>query len=162
MTAETIGGDFQKIRALSERTDSMAFWAASKTFITSIPSTLSLGISYPRAFMAIEDTAEARSTAVPMPYRLFSQTHKTGRSQTLLIFNASWKNPILVAPSPNMQIVTLFRLPYLSPRAMPVAIGKCAPNNGVSAPEVFCGIGHMHRTALAVRCPGRLCRAVPP
>ena len=46
---------------------------------------------YVRAASTFSLTAEARSTAVPIPYLLFSHTHRSGRFHTLDRFIASWK-----------------------------------------------------------------------
>ena len=91
-----------------------------------------------------------------MPYMLFSQTHSTGRLQTLLMFRASWKNPMFVAPSPNMQIVTLSRLPYLSPNAIPAAIGRCAPTIACPPQKFFATSAMCIEPPLPCDVPGGL------
>ena len=52
----------------------------------------------------------------------------TGSFQTAAKFNASWKAPMLVVPSPKKQIGHIVLSPlYCARQAAPQAIGRCAP-----------------------------------
>src|SRR5258707_3086445 len=60
-------------------------------------------------------------------YRLFSQMNSTGRAQTAAMLSASWKAPILVAPSPKKATATWPDPLSLADHAAPAASGRCAP-----------------------------------
>src|SRR6266702_2389629 len=60
-------------------------------------------------------------------YRLFSQMNSTGRDQTAAMLSASWKAPILVAPSPKNATATWSLPRSLADQAAPAASGRCAP-----------------------------------
>src|SRR5258708_24440553 len=60
-------------------------------------------------------------------YRLVSQMNSTGRAQTAAMLSASWKAPILVAPSPKKATATWPDPLSLADHAAPAASGRCAP-----------------------------------
>src|SRR5437870_7515404 len=60
-------------------------------------------------------------------YMLFSQTKRTGSFHTAARLSASWKAPMLVAPSPKNAQATCFVPRYCADQAAPAAIGRCAP-----------------------------------
>jgi hypothetical protein len=60
-------------------------------------------------------------------YRLFSQTNSTGSFHTAARLRASWKAPMLVAPSPKKATATWLVPRSLADQAAPQAIGRWAP-----------------------------------
>src|SRR5262249_60254394 len=60
-------------------------------------------------------------------YKLFSQMKSTGKNQTAAMLSASWKAPILVAPSPKKATATWHEPLSLADHAAPAASGRCAP-----------------------------------
>ena len=70
-----------------------------------MPSQRAPGTPKPSALSERSVTAEWRSSAVPMPKRLFSTMKTTGRLQSAARFIVSPKVPLLEAPSPNMQTI---------------------------------------------------------
>ena len=65
--------------------------------------------------------------AVYSMYWLFSQMKITGSCQTAARLSASWKAPMLVAPSPRKQTVTCLVPRYRADQAAPLAMTSCAP-----------------------------------
>ena len=51
-------------------------------------------------------SADARSTAVPIPYWLLSTKKTTGRRHSSAMFMTSASTPWLTAPSPNIAMAT--------------------------------------------------------
>ena len=60
-------------------------------------------------------------------YWLFSQMKTTGNCHTEARLSASWKAPMLVAPSPRKQTVTCPVPRYTADQADPLAMTSCAP-----------------------------------
>src|SRR5258708_3237275 len=60
-------------------------------------------------------------------YRLFSQMNSTGSDQTAALLSASWKAPMLVAPSPKKATATWPDPLSLADQAAPAASRRCAP-----------------------------------
>jgi hypothetical protein len=60
-------------------------------------------------------------------YWLFSQMKMTGSFQTAARFSASWKAPMLVAPSPRKQTVTCLVPRCWADQADPLAMTSWAP-----------------------------------
>ena len=72
-------------------------------------------------------TAVTVSIAVYSMYWLFSQMNTTGSAHTAARLSASWKAPMLVAPSPKKQTVTWPVPRYCADHAAPLAITSWAP-----------------------------------
>ncbi len=77
-----------------------------------------------------------------MPYMLFSATKTTGRSHTLAMFSASWKLPVLDAPSPKKQSTTRSVPWSFCASAAPTATGMLPPTMPV-APRLPCATSAM-------------------
>ena len=69
----------------------------------------------------------ARSMAVPMPKRLFSQQNSTGSRHSAARFSDSWKAPSATAPSPKKQAVTRSSFCNFAASPSPVASGRPPP-----------------------------------
>src|SRR5712692_6536717 len=65
--------------------------------------------------------------AVYSMYRLFSQMNSTGSAHTAARLSASWKAPMLVAPSPKNATATWLLPRSLADQAAPAAMGRWAP-----------------------------------
>src|SRR5258708_21706009 len=72
-------------------------------------------------------TAVTEPIGVYSMYRLFSQMNSTGRDQTAAMLSASWKAPMLVAPSPKKATATWPDPLSLADQAAPAASRRCAP-----------------------------------
>src|SRR2546426_1443714 len=90
------------------------------------------GIQWGAAGSLTRPTFITFSTAVEAAYLLFSQTKTTGRFQMAAIFRASWKVPILVAPSPKKQAAMRGRFRYWKAKAQPAAIGMPPPTMAIA------------------------------
>src|SRR5207302_10326603 len=107
----------------SLRVFSMISPVLCNTSSTFMPSTWIASMSYAQAFLYISATADARSTAVPMPYLLLMQNQITGSLNTAAKLSDSWNAPTLVEPSPNMQNTTSFAFWYLIAQPAPTVHG---------------------------------------
>ena len=67
------------------------------------------------------------------PYWLFWQTNTTGRFHTEAMLSDSWKAPMLVAPSPKLQMVTRPSRWSCEARPRPVAMGMPPPTMPVQS-----------------------------
>ncbi len=92
-----------------------------------MPSTVHAGTSYAEAFTARFVSDSERASAVPIAYRLFSQTNSTGSPQIAARLIDSWNSPSAIAPSPKKQAVTRSRPASLSASASPTASGSPPP-----------------------------------
>ena len=79
------------------------------------------------AALAIRSTAVAIRSGVCSPYWLFWQTNTTGSFHTAAMFRASWKAPMLLAPSPKLTTVTRSVPSSWAASARPLAIGMPPP-----------------------------------
>ena len=73
------------------------------------------------------------------PYWLFWQTNTTGRFHTEAMFSDSWKAPMLVAPSPKLQMVTRLSPFSAEARPSPVATGMPPPTMPVHSISPWSG-----------------------
>jgi hypothetical protein len=111
----------------SPRASTAARATASRTASTSIPSTSSPRRSWAQARLQTSVTAELRSMAVPMPYRLFSQMKMTGSFQMAAMFIDSQKAPLFTAASPNRHTTTPSFFWYRKAKPTPTASGIWPP-----------------------------------
>src|SRR2546421_10866456 len=88
------------------RARSTASFVALYVAKISLPSAWIVGISYASAFCAKVLDAVCWQQAVEIAQPLFRQQKTTGTFSSDAKFIASWKSPVLVAPSPRKQRTT--------------------------------------------------------
>ena len=105
-------------------------------------------------------TARARprpaATEVPMPYRLLMIWKTIGRFQIAARLSASWKAPMLVAPSPSWHRTTPRRSRLVERERRADRDRQVAADDAPAAVEAALDVEQVHRAAVAARDAGRL------